>query len=260
MQYYYHDLFDYAYWRDIEQRKKLEKELKQKHELDLYNTCVLEYGYLIDLIEKANFFFWSLYNFKEYGVVLPSCIIWNTCKEDYVFNGNATYTVYDYIGWTYNEFCDCLENEYNKLDKEIVKMCCYMWSSRKGKRQRVKKHIISMFHKGSCIFCTLTFNPENYDTTTSETRRKYVQRFLRRFNDYICNIDYGDLGGREHYHAVVVCDKVNKDWWKYGNIDFERVNQYKQDNECITSYLCKLTNHAIKTSTKNNRLLYSRIK
>lgn len=258
--YYYRDLFDYAYWRDIEQKKFEEKELKDKHKLELYNTCVLNYLYLIDLIDKAHFFYWSVSSYREYGIVLPSCIEFDSTKNDYVFKGKTNFTRYDYYGWTYDNFCDALESEIQSVDSEIMSMCCYMFNIRRKRRNRVKKHLMNMFKQGSCIFCTLTFDDNNYVDVSPQTRRKYVQRFLHRFKYYICNIDYGDLNGREHYHAVVVSDKVDCKWWKYGNIDFEKVKQYKQDNQCITSYLCKLTNHAIKTSTKNYRLLYSRVK
>ena len=73
---------------------------------------------------------------------------------------------------------------------------------------------------GDCVFLTLTFNDKTLATTSAETRRRYVARFLsNQCPNYVANIDYGGKRGREHYHAVILCDTINyKEWHQYGAI------------------------------------------
>ena len=70
--------------------------------------------------------------------------------------------------------------------------------------KRLKDRIFFMLSMGKCIFGTLTFNDRALKTS-SETRRRYVTRFLNDFDvPYIANIDFGAEKGREHYHFVIL--------------------------------------------------------
>ena len=94
-----------------------------------------------------------------------------------------------------------------------------------------------------------------------ETRRKYVSRCLKKYNTlYVANIDFGKKNGREHYHAVISIDKVDNKDWLYGDIDFKRVRNknIEEDKKRLSKYIAKLSNHAIKETTKRCCLLYSR--
>lgn len=129
------------------------------------------------------------------------------------------------------------------------------------RNQRLKEKIKNMLLSGQCIFLTLTFKNDVLNSTTSETRHRYVARALKAMaTQYIANIDYGKKNEREHYHAIVLCETVSHKQWKYGNIDFKRV-RVEQDDSVIklSKYINKLTNHAIKETTKQNRLIYSRL-
>lgn len=108
------------------------------------------------------------------------------------------------------------------------------------------------------IFLTLTFNDNVLDNTTPETRRRYVTRFLKNYtNRYVANIDYGKKYEREHYHAVVNCQKnINCQDWRYGAINFKRINT--PNFRALSKYVNKLTNHAIKETTKRSAILYSK--
>lgn len=146
---------------------------------------------------------------------------------------------------------------------------------------RVRKRINSILHNNEFVqFITLTFSDETLEKTTAETRRKYVQRYLTELNcDYVANIDFGAKNGREHYHAVVGDVAKKDEWEKYGffsslwvKIGDERLKKvpkrYKdlpqeeidlrmqEDNEkALSKYVAKLTNHAIKETTKGSRIL-----
>lgn len=127
--------------------------------------------------------------------------------------------------------------------------------------KRLKEKIKRMITSGSCIFLTLTFTNQVLDSTSQDTRKRYIKRALKTMSDtYIANIDYGKKKEREHYHAIVLSAKVSQDQWKYGNLDYERVRVEQEDSPVkIAKYINKLTNHAIKETVKQNRLIYSRL-
>lgn len=127
--------------------------------------------------------------------------------------------------------------------------------------KRLNDRIKDMMASGSCIFLTLTFKPDILEGTTSETRRKYVIRYLKKVSTrYIANIDFGKKNEREHYHAVVLADSVDGSWWREncGAINFERINYQAECDIKISKYINKLTNHAIKETTKRSAVIYSR--
>lgn len=127
--------------------------------------------------------------------------------------------------------------------------------------KRLKTKIQRMISNGKCIFLTLTFTDKVLETTSENTRKRYVARALKEMSDtYIANIDYGKKNEREHYHAIVLADKVSQKQWKYGNLDFERVRANQETSPVkLAKYITKLTNHAIKETVRQNRLIYSRL-
>ena len=154
---------------------------------------------------------------------------------------------------------DCFLN--NKIDvlNEIDKID----NASNQRTKRLKKRIASMLLKGNCIFLTITFKDSVLDSTSEQTRKDYVRRFLKSLQcDYIANIDYGSKNEREHYHAIVQKDRVCYKDWSYGNLDFERVRvngkDYEKSKSKLSKYVCKLCNHAIKESTKRCCVMYSR--
>ena len=89
-----------------------------------------------------------------------------------------------------------------------------------------------------------------------ETRRRYVRHFLDDYGAYVANIDFGAKNGREHYHAILQCSSVDCSLWRYGNLDFKRV--LTPNSQAISKYISKLTNHALKETTKGFNIIYSR--
>lgn len=150
--------------------------------------------------------------------------------------------------WTRDEEAHNLIKEAHKVNNASYK-----------RRKRLAMRITLMMLLGDCIFLTLTFKDDILNNTSKETRRRYVSRFLKSHSDwYVANIDYGSINHREHYHAVIKCDKVDNTAWPYGSIDFERVKVSDNSSKRLAKYVCKLTNHAIKETTKRNYCIYSR--
>lgn len=125
------------------------------------------------------------------------------------------------------------------------------------KVQRLRKRIVTIISEPS-VFLTFTFNDEALNSTNEVTRRRYIQRFLNSLNcNYVGNKDFGGKFHREHYHAVVQTAFVDFTSYKLGNLDGRVVRGGSSDVK-IARYMNKLVNHAIKVSTKNSRIMYSR--
>lgn len=122
-----------------------------------------------------------------------------------------------------------------------------------------------------CTFVTLTFNDDTLNSTSFETQRKYVKRYLKsQALFYIANVDYGAKNGRVHFHAVVTTQSLDlKKWHKYGAIKTEKIIVSIEKNsdvsKCVTKinakrlgkYISKLSNHAIKETASGCRVIYS---
>ena len=117
-----------------------------------------------------------------------------------------------------------------------------------------------MFERGNVVFLTLTFTDEVLQNTSCLYRRQnLVCPFLKSISsEYIGNVDYGAEKGREHYHAVLLTDTDDFSGWTYGFYKAEKVRKEGVDALRVAKYISKLTNHAIKETTKRNALIYSR--
>lgn len=124
--------------------------------------------------------------------------------------------------------------------------------------KRLKNRIAAMLLSGQCYFLTLTFTDDVLQSTTDKTRRRYVTRFLKSQSDIYCaNIDYGTQNGREHYHAVVKADTIDMTPWdKLGFSNAKKIAS-ADDYAPIAKYISKLTNHAIKATTRGTRAIYN---
>ena len=124
---------------------------------------------------------------------------------------------------------------------------------------RLKERIREAVESGSAYFITITFNNDTLSKTNEKTRRLYITRWLKTLSPfYVANIDYGKTTGREHYHAVITSDQRPPKTWPYGFIDILKVKTTDNDTTRISKYISKLTNHAIKNTTKSKRIIYSR--
>lgn len=125
--------------------------------------------------------------------------------------------------------------------------------------KRLKKRIESLLKDGKCIFLTLTFTDDVLASTTEKQRRKKVVSYLKAVSlAYVANIDYGAKNGREHYHAVVRSEHVDYSLYRLGSVNGQIVRLSGSSSASLSKYISKLTNHAIKETTKRNAIIYSR--
>lgn len=145
----------------------------------------------------------------------------------------------------------------------IKRLCENLNKSTQSRTKRLKNKVEKMVTFGTCTFVTLTFNNDTLETTNEKTRRVYVARYLKSQSlHYIANVDYGKENEREHYHAIVFGTCKLNDWRKYGNINVKKVRITPTNEEKtvtkVSKYISKLTNHAIKNTTKGKRMIYSK--
>ena len=123
---------------------------------------------------------------------------------------------------------------------------------------RLKSRINSIICSSlNSYFVTLTFTNKVLKKTSLKTRRLYVTQFLKKFSfNYVANIDFGFKNGREHYHAVLSTEFLDPKVWPYGHLDYELIRVNEKSIDKLSLYVSKLTNHAIKTTTKRTALIY----
>jgi len=142
------------------------------------------------------------------------------------------------------------------LTLQEFRECTKIFNANRSRSSRLRKKISKMLEK-PCLFLTLTFTDETLNNTSDTTRRRYIVRFLSQFNvPCIANKDYGKENGREHYHAIIQTKKIDYSLYDLGAINGERVVCGEMTDLRISKYISKLTNHAIKETTKQSRLIY----
>lgn len=170
------------------------------------------------------------------------------------------------------DFIELASKELNQYSKEEIEEASKVNYASYKRTNRLQKKALEIIQSQRAIFLTLTFNNQVFDNMSKETRKKNITRFLKKTcSSYIANIDYGAKNEREHYHALVVSrdEKIdNKDYAKIfynSNIDFEKVvvseaknSDIEATSKKISKYVNKLTNHAIKETTQQNRIIYSK--
>ena len=160
--------------------------------------------------------------------------------------------------------------EYNhcrKYNKDFVKdkKLESLLSARYHKVSRIKQHLVWLYHhKKNIYFITFTFSDENLKKC-DRTKKDMIKKSLLSFDEdiyIILNIDYGKKNEREHYHCIVGTDSdldlrtflqlVYPDiiWCQNVNFSSDSISQ-------LPKYLNKLTNHAIKNTTKNSRIYFN---
>lgn len=141
--------------------------------------------------------------------------------------------------------------------------CEKIYTADKSRSYRLKIKVRYMLTLSKCRFLTLTFTDAVLASTSEHTRRQYVRRWLASLDcAYIANVDYGSENNREHYHALVACrptDKQLADWiFNYGALYSQPVRPSLGSTVRLSKYVSKLTNHAVKVTTRRTCLLFSR--
>lgn len=151
-----------------------------------------------------------------------------------------------------DEFKDELEFDRIKYGDEFVDKCIREVHNRYLKSWRLSQRILS-WRSDYCFFGTLTFTDEVLSSTTVQTRRKYVSRYLSALsNNYVANIDFGKTTEREHYHFIV--DKPPGKW-EYGFMNSKRFPI--KDCKHISNYVLKYSLHSTK---HNSRIIYGKMR
>jgi len=160
----------------------------------------------------------------------------------------------------------------NTIGQSGIKECHRINRNTDNRTYRVRKRVKKLIESGPCLFLTFTFTDKSLNETNEKTRRKAVISCLNSFDNrgYVGNIDFGvddDYTHREHYHCLVGVDFVDNTGnklWKYGDLDIKkvRINEDEKDKSVkkIPKYISKLTNHAVKDSARQCRLIFSRKK
>ena len=214
----------------------------QRHIDYAFKSKILkEHSDLLVRQKRASLYEHSFDRFINDGVILYAL---RSNKDGYESYDNLT--SYCEQNGLMNELKEC--EKINHFDYERTK--------------RLKNRVKTMLLNGSCIFITLTFNDDTLRNTTDKQRRVAVSRYLKQYGCmYVANVDFGSKNKREHYHALINCENVDfKSWRKFGNINAKRVRNkdIESDKTKLSKYIAKLSNHAIKETTKRSCLIYSR--
>lgn len=159
-----------------------------------------------------------------------------------------------------SEYLELLKKFPAFRDESILKECILMFGADKQRRKRLKKRVELIISKPS-VFFTLTFTDYDLENLSFEQRRKSVCRFLKQFNAlYVANVDFGKINEREHYHGLIQLPKIELSSWrdKFGNINVKRVVPSEESCDRLSKYINKLSNHAIKSTCCNYKVIYSR--
>lgn len=137
--------------------------------------------------------------------------------------------------------------------REAEKIC----KATSNRNTRLRSRIEQLISKDS-VFVTLTFTDDVLKSTSFDTRRRYVTRFLKTYDvPYVANLDFGAKNGREHYHGIIQIDHINPTEWQYGALNVKKIRK-SSEPLALAKYVSKLTNHAIKETTKRSAIIYSR--
>ena len=138
------------------------------------------------------------------------------------------------------------------------------YSKRTCNKRLTKMLEYSNIYNYQLVFVTFTFDNDAMDRLSSETKRRYVTRYLTNqanMIDYYGNVDYGEKNGRLHYHVIVLASgDLDPYAWadKYGAIKFKRVPLEKCNTHALGNYILKLNNHAVKLHTNGQNKLSCR--
>lgn len=137
--------------------------------------------------------------------------------------------------------------------------------ARYNKVSRIKQHFIYMImKKKNLYFLTFTFD-DKYINKCDRTKKDLIKNLLNEIDAcsfYILNVDYGSKTERQHYHCIYGTNK---------NLDlkflldkyypcFSYTEKIRLDSSSInkvSKYVNKLSNHAVKDSTKKSRIYFN---
>ena len=212
----------------------------------------------IDYSFKSNI----LKNYNSLLVAERKATMFSYSLSRYRSTGEANYTMKRFFNGSL-DYCETYQQlkkycDITNLSKEL-KECeriNHAWFERV---KRLQDRIETILMSSPSSFITLTFTNKVLQETSAETRRRYVARWCKQYGvAYVGNIDFGKNTNREHYHVIIAKTIQDKNW-PYGFMDIENINTDNTKSViCLSKYVSKLTNHAIKETTKRCCMIYSR--
>ena len=120
---------------------------------------------------------------------------------------------------------------------DVYKALMQLKQQKYQKRSRIKKWFDFWKKEPDkvMLFLTYKFNDKALQKT-QRARKDSVYRQNNRFDDYICNIDFGPKTNREHYHSVVIADPEVLELmdWKYS---WKEKYWYDNTSELFNSFI-----------------------
>lgn len=172
---------------------------------------------------------------------------------------------YDSYAFKLREYYSKLDVYYNDPRGALaVSEASKLVSAYRSRLKRLRHRIAYYLTLGSCLFVTLTFTDDVLNSTSFDSRKSYVRRWCKSVSKcYVANVDYGIKNEREHYHCVILVDSVSPESWPYGLINFKRIRgssfkDWRSSCGKLSRYTAKLALHALKDSTKQSSIIYSR--
>lgn len=210
----------------------------------------------------------SCNNYELFYTDLDYSKMRKSMTKKYNFDDNKHYILNDIQDITFY-CCD----KYPKLFKtqEQAYNALKSFKNIQARKKRCKKKVNQLINyslsKGlKPVFATFTISPEYYNQSLNYYLLKLKRLLKNNFDMYIINVDYGSLNDRLHFHCVLSdtikdLSKWSKDMalWGIGAINCEKIRvNNKTALFKINNYLNKLSNHALKDTTKQTKLIYSR--
>lgn len=178
----------------------------------------------------------------------------NKLHKAYVFSEDKDVAWQNYILFTNSVFGD------EAVSKVAFDISERLNNAHYCRYKRLRWRVSRMLDHWDCTFVTLTFS-DKYIDSSLDTKREYCKRYLSSFEvPYVANVDYGSKNGRVHFHAIIAAsiEDLNDVPWKYGFSHFQSCSIDEADEKRLCKYVAKLSHHALKATTKNSRLIYSR--
>lgn len=146
----------------------------------------------------------------------------------------------------------------NVCGQEVVEKAFKRAHADSNINTRLRSRIEFMLNMGDCVFLTFTFTDDSLNRYDTEYLRLCVRRYLNLYTTlYVANVDYGKENGRIHFHAIGLASRVNLKAWTFGALNVQKVRKGSNPLQ-LARYVSKLANHALKDTTRRERLIYSR--
>lgn len=184
------------------------------------------------------------------------------------------------IEYNHNRYLDFKDGVVSDKIQEFERILC----ARYMKVSRIKKRLVWLLCRFEYVyFVTFTFDDKRLNQK-EETRRKLIKKTLGQIQGakWILNIDYGKKTEREHYHCILGLNNLdlngelisyllNNQKQELSDIylDYklkqiypcfvsaERIGKHSEDVKRLSKYINKLSNHCLKSTTSNSRIVYN---